>query len=116
MPEIIKLKVVKLHQVVKAYLQNGITEEEIINLLQKENIDAFYAQTIIDNVLSDKEDKKDFWKLLLAGLFTIAAGLLINYFSYAIAYNTGSLSFYLFWGIIVAGIMMISRAFILFKK
>ena len=101
MPEIIKQEVDKLHQVVKDFLQNGITEEEIIKLLQKENVEAFYAQTIIDNVLSDRQDKKDFWKLLLTGLFTIATGLLINYFSYSIAYNTGSPSFYLFWGIIV---------------
>ena len=96
MQEIINQEADKLHQAVKDFLLKGITQEEIIKQLAKQNIDAFYAQTIIYNVLSHQQDKKDFWKLLLMGLFTTTAGLMINYFSYSIAVNSGSLSFYLF--------------------
>lgn len=106
----------ELHQTVKEFLQKGMPEESIIKELGKKGIDAFYAQTIIDNVLSDKEDKKNFWKLLIMGIFTLVAALLINYFSYAIAFNSGAHYYYLFWGLVVAGVLMITRAFILFRK
>ena len=109
-------KVNELHQTVKELLQKGVPEGAIIKELGKKGIDAFYAQTIIDNVLSDIEDKKSFRNLLIMGICTIAAALLINYYSYIIAFNSSSHYYYLFWGLIVAGVLMITRAFILFRK
>lgn len=109
-------EVERLHNNVKQLLKSGKTETEIIELLKKEGVEEYYAQTIIDNILEDKSDKINFWKLLGMGVFTTVAGLLINYSSYSIAVQKGSFSFWIFWGIVVSGLMMITRALILFKK
>jgi hypothetical protein len=116
MPKAASEEIEKLHQTVKLLLQKGHTDDDIVQQLQKEGIDADYAQTIINNVVSDAEDKRDFRKLFLMGLFTLIGGLLINYFSYTIASATGALFFYLFWGIVVAGIVMLIKAFIIFRR
>jgi len=50
------------------------------------------------------------------GVFFIAGGLYINYSSYNIAVNNNADFFYVFWGIVVAGIGMLVRAFFLFRK
>ena len=105
-----------LHQKTKALIDQNLSEAEIIDELRKDDVDELYAKTLIENVSGDNRDRKDFWKLLLMGICLIAGALAINYFSYTIAVQSGSFSFYLFWGVIVAGLLMIVRAFILFRK
>lgn len=105
-----------LHRKAKDLLRQGKSEGYIVDELKKDGISLDYAHQIISNVDSDIHDRKSFWKLIFGGLFFIAGGLAINYFSYQIAENTGSFFFYLFWGIVVVGIVMIIRAFIIFKN
>ena len=105
-----------LHLKVKQLLSEGWTDENIINELAKEGIQTHYAQTIIENLQDEESDKKSFRNSLLVGIFYIVAGILINFFSYKIAVNNNSFFFYLFWGIIVLGIVTIIRGFILYKK
>jgi hypothetical protein len=108
-------RVTLLHRKAKQLLKEGKSEAGIIRELSGEGIDAGYAETIINNVQNDIHDRKGFWKLIFSGLFFILGGLAINYFSYQIAVNANSLFFYLFWGIVVAGIVLIIRAFIIFR-
>ena len=81
-----------LHDKVKKLLALNLSETEIIKALQEDDVDEFYAKTLIENVQADKTQHKDFWKLLVMGIVTILAGLTVNYFSYTIAANNGSLS------------------------
>ena len=71
---------------------------------------------IIENVRADNRNKIDAWKLVVMGISFIIGGIYINYFSYQIAVNANAAFFYLFWGIIVAGILMLIRAFSLFRR
>ena len=109
-------RVTFLHKKVKDLLKQGKSENHIIEELKKDGINLDYAHIIIENVYNDIHDRKNFWRLIFGGLFFIIGGLAINYFSYQIAANAGSFFFYLFWGIVVAGIVMILRAFIIFKN
>lgn len=105
-----------LHSIVKDLIKNKAPENEILNRLLKEGLDQNYALTIIENVKSDIDDSKEFRRLLGMGIFFVVGGLAINYFSYKIAENFNSGFFYLFWGIVAVGIVLIIRAFILYKK
>jgi hypothetical protein len=105
-----------LHKKAKALLKQEMEADEMIEELKKEGIDAHYAMLIIENVKSDIRDRADAWKLTLMGAFFIVGGLYINYFSYRIAVNANATFFYLFWGIIVVGLLMLVRAFFLFRK
>ncbi len=110
-----KQKVKLLHEKVKQLLLAHKTEEQIIIELSKDGIDSQYAQVIIENVNDDKADKKSFRSSLIMGGFYLASGLLLNYFSYSIAAASNSFFFYLFWGILILGIVTIVRGFILYK-
>jgi hypothetical protein len=110
------IRIESLHNKAKALLKRGMDEDELIAALQKEGIDASYAQLIIENVKGDIRDRADAWKLTLMGTFFIVGGIYINYFSYRIAVNANATFFYLFWGIVVVGILMVIRAFFLFRK
>ncbi|MEP7319438.1 MAG: hypothetical protein ABI921_11880 [Panacibacter sp.] len=105
-----------LHKKAKELLKQNIEEVELINELIKEGIDRHYAGLIIENVKSDIRDRTDAWKLTLMGTFFVVGGIYINDFSYRIAVNANSAFFYLFWGILVTGILMLFRAFTLFRK
>ena len=112
----IKERVDYLHSIAKNLIKCKIPDNQILYALLKEGIDENYALMIIENAKSDIDDKKEFWKLLFMGIFFVIGGLAINYYSYKIAENANSFFFYLFWGIVVAGIILIIRAFILFKN
>jgi len=109
-------KIDLLHQKARDLLRQKKQHTEIIAELQKEGIDGDYAQVIINNVFKDISNKKNFWKLLFSGLLIILAGVTLNLLSYRIAANSNSYVFYVFWGIFVTGIILIARAFIMFKK
>ena len=76
-----------LHQKVRGFLKQGMTESAIISELQKLGIDANYAEIIIANVHNDIHDRKSFWKLLFGGLFTILQIGIVE-----TAHTTGSLN------------------------
>jgi len=105
-----------LHRKAKDLLRMNSDEDEIIEELKKEGIDQGYAQLIIENVKSDIRDRSDASKLTGMGIFFIVGGICINYFSYQIAANANAPFFYLFWGIVVTGLLMLVRAFFLFRR
>ena len=110
------IRIATLHKKAKALLKQDIDEAEMIEALKEEGIDPGYAQLIIENVKNDIRDRADAWKLTLMGTFFIVGGMYINYFSYQIAVNANATFFYLFWGIVVVGILMLIRALFLFRK
>lgn len=105
-----------LHIKVKDLVRQKKTDEEIVEALKREGINEDYAQVIIANVQNDIHDKKNFWKLLIGGIFFIVGGLTVSYLSDRMTKNTGGLFFDLFWVIVVAGIILVIKAFIIFKK
>jgi hypothetical protein len=105
-----------LHKMAGKYLQEGLCENEITEILKKQGLEDFYAKKIIENVLLDKQRKRSFWLLLFGGILVIAVGFGLNYYSYKMASTSNTSFFHLFWGIMVVGLIMIIRAFILFKK
>jgi hypothetical protein len=109
-------KITALHLHAKKLVDANETESFIISELCKHGITETYATTIIDNVLNDNRDRKDFWKLLIMGCFFILTGLVITYISYTAANQSSFGSYFVFWGLVVTGIIMIFRAFTLYKK
>lgn len=110
------IRIKLLHKKAKELLKQNLDDEQIITELKKEGIDSNYANLVIENVKADNRDRVDAWKLTIMGIFFTVGGIYINYFSYRISANANATSFYLFWGIIVAGILMLVRAFFLFRK
>jgi hypothetical protein len=109
-------KVDLLHQQVAGLLKAGQSHEAIVEVLSKEGINADYAFVIIGNVLKDTQHRKNFWFLIFGGSFCILGGIALTYYSYKIAVDHSSPYFYLFYGIPVAGLLMIVKAFTLFRK
>ena len=105
-----------LHRKVKDLRKQGKKEEEILRELENEGIEDSYAQMILENVNSDIQDKRNFWKLIFGGVFFILGGLAVNIFSYRIAENFNASYFYLFWALPIAGILLIIKAFTIFRK
>lgn len=112
----IKKKVELLHATAKKLIKSNLSENQVIQNLLGYGIDTNYAHIILENVKLDIEERKEFIKLIAKGAFLIIAGFAINYFSYKIAEHSNSIFFYLFWGIIITGVLLIIRAFILFTK
>ncbi|MFM6926708.1 MAG: hypothetical protein ACKOU7_14465 [Ferruginibacter sp.] len=110
------LHIEKLHTKAKALLKQDLEEDELIEELKKEGIDTHYAQLVIENVKGDIRDRADARKLTFMGTFFIVGGIYINYFSYLISVNANANTFLLLWGIVVVGILMLVRAFFLFRK
>jgi hypothetical protein len=110
------IRIDNLHKKAKALLKQDMDEEEIIHELVKGEIDTGYANLIIENVKGDNRDRADAWKLTFMGASFIIGGIYINYFSYMISVNANASFFFLFWGIVVVGMLMLTRAFFLFRK
>lgn len=94
----------------------GLSSEQILSRLVADGLDRDYAEMVLANIENDIHDNRSFWKLFIGGLFITVCGLGINYYSWQIARNYNTAEFIVFWGIVVAGIIMIFRAFIIFKK
>jgi hypothetical protein len=109
-------KITALHAQAKKMIDANETKSSIISALCENGITEDYAALIIDNVLNDIRDRKDFWKLIIMGCFFIIAGLLITYISYTAASQSRMGSYFIFWGLVVTGIVMIFRAFTLYRK
>jgi uncharacterized membrane protein len=76
-------------------------------------VDSYYAEMVLDNVKTDVEDKKQFWKHILSGSFVFLAGLALTLGTYYYA-EPGRI-FYIFPGLMLVGIASIIRGFILFR-
>ena len=110
------LEIEQLHEQVKYLFEQGMDENEIINTLQKDGIDAGYAGLIIQNIKTDERDRRDFWKLIIMGLFFVVGGLTINFLSYRIAINVNASYYYVYWGVVVIGIIFLIRALSMYRK
>jgi hypothetical protein len=110
------IKIEQLHGKVRSLLSQGLNEIEITRTLEKEGIDPGYAGLIIDNIKTDERDRKDFWKLIIMGLFFVIGGLTINYLSYTIAVNINATFYFIYWGVVAMGIIFLVRAFALYRK
>lgn len=106
----------KLHLHVKILQAKGYSEEQIIEEMQKQGLEKYYIETLIQNIENENSDKKSFRNSMIMGTFYIVSGTLINIFSYRIAENVNASFFYIFWGIIAVGILTIVRGFILYRK
>ena len=107
----------RLHSIGEELLRKGKSDSEIVSELTRVgNISTSYAEQILNNIYEDINKKKQFRKHILSGTFVTVAGLLINYLSYKFAYESGSGTFLLIWGIVVIGIINILRGLILYRK
>lgn len=109
-------KIKALHDKIAVLLKRGLTNGQIIQELKNENLEPYYIETIIQNIMEEKEDNKSFRNSMIMGAFFIIAGLAINILSYTLSDNMGASSFLLFWGIVVTGIVTVIRGFILYKR
>lgn len=106
----------ELHAIAKELIRKDVDDDIIIQELINCGVDAAYAEMIIGNVRKDERDRRDSFKLILMGTFCIIGGLMITYLSYRMAANRASLFFFIFWGVVVAGIGMLIRGFSLYRK
>jgi hypothetical protein len=112
----IDLAVAKLHTRAAAALKANMPAEKFVDELVSEGHDPNYAWLIIENVREDIKQRKVFFAQLGMGLFMTGAGILINVFSFEMGLRGGGSLFYLFWGIVVTGIITIIRALLLYRK
>ncbi|BAV09676.1 hypothetical protein SAMN05421788_1011113 [Filimonas lacunae] len=105
-----------IHESVRTYLKQGLTNEQIIEKLKEENLEPYYIETVIDNIYKEYEDKKNLKNAILTGSILVIVGLVINMLSYRLSENMNSSAFLLFWGIVVTGIVTIIRGMILYRS
>ena len=105
-----------LHSQVKELLKKNYTHEEIVDVLKQKGLEPYYIETIIENIEQEKEDKVSFRNSTITGIFFIISGFAINIFSYRLAESANNSFFYVFWGIIVVGIVTVIRGFILYRR
>ena len=103
-----------LHSEAALLLKDDYTDEEIINQLMQKGIDRHYAALVLENAKSDVSDKKEFYKLFFMGVFYAGGGGIYTYMNYQHPFPGGM--YFVFWGVIVYGISLLVRAFILFRK
>lgn len=109
-------KVALLHDTVRNYLKQGLSDDAIVEKLQEEQLERYYIETVIENIREEAADRRSFINSIIMGVFFIVGGLLINILSYRAAENMNSSFFLLFWGIVVTGVVTIVRGFILYRK
>jgi hypothetical protein len=109
-------KIKGLHKQATALLKQGYTEEQVVAELCKSDISADYARTILGNLYEDQRLKKEAWGVLITGVVITVGSLAFNIMSYLFAERTGSGSFLLAWGLVVAGILTILKAISIFRR
>ena len=110
------LKIELLHAQVRLLFKQGMNDMEVTRALEKDGVDPVYAGMVIDNIKKDERDRRDFWKLIIMGSFFVIGGLTINYLSYTIAVNANASFYFIYWGVVVAGIIFLIRARSLYRK
>ena len=106
----------QLHTEAANLLQQKKSDEEIVDHLVTKGYERHYAEIVLENVKKDTADKKNFWITFFYELGFLLLGAALSYYSYRFAFKTGAFFYILFWGVIVTGISIMARAFILFKK
>lgn len=105
-----------LHTEVAGLILKNKTETEIIEYVISKGYERYYAEMILNNVQEENADKKNFWKTFFYGLAFLISGILVSLASRYFALSTGAIFYIFYWGLIVAGISFIARAFILFRR
>lgn len=106
----------ELHSLAKRLILKNYDDDHVANELTNSGVDRYYAEMIVGNVKQDIEDRRSFMSSMIMGGFYIVAGLLINIFSYDISSSSRSTIFFIFWGVVVFGLITIIRGVILYKK
>lgn len=110
----VSAKINALHSEAAALLRQKATDEQVIEALKQHGIDEAYAQTVLENAREDVDDKKEFYKLVFGGAFVTFGGVALTVMSYRSAVSGGV--FFVFTGIVVAGIAWVVRGFIIYRK
>lgn len=111
------LEIDRLHLLAKSMLQSGMVNKRVIEKLQaEEGITSYYAQQIVENIQSEKNDKQNIIKLIVMGLFTIIAGIGMYIFSFVITLTLGVGFIIVYGGLVVAGIGMLVKAYGIYKN
>jgi hypothetical protein len=105
-----------LHAEVAALIQKKKNDADIIEYVISKGHERYYAELVLNNVREEISDKKNFWKTFFYGLGFLLSGILVSVSSWYFAISTGAMFYFFYWGLIVAGISIIARAFILFRK
>jgi hypothetical protein len=103
-----------LHAEAARLLERKNSDETVIAILVAKGVERHYAEMIIDNVRTDKDHKKVFYKLLIRGGFIFLAGFVMTTWGYLFTPPGGM--YFIFWGVMVYGLTDLIRAFILFRK
>ncbi len=103
----------ELHTLAAGLLREKVADQIILGSLKSRGVDAYYAEIILENVKTDVEDRKQFWKHILSGTFVFLAGLTLTLGTYYLA-EPGRI-FFIFLGLMLVGIASIIRGLILFR-
>jgi hypothetical protein len=107
----------QMHDEARKLLQEGLADDAIVGKMKNQfSIDSFYAETILDNIYAEKENRVAFFKHLAYGLTMIIAGAWMTYRSYVLSIEMGIVPTLILWGLVVSGISVLIRGFILFRK
>ena len=110
MPDLLNIlpdEAFRLHRMTKEMINGDNDMETITQSLTEQGISKDYAEVIIDNVLTDMRDRKDSIKLFIMGILTLIVAFVIN--SLSLRFGL------IFWGLVVAGIVMMIRAVMLYR-
>ena len=105
-----------LHDEAAQLLAASKSDEEIISYIIAKGYERHYAENVLDNIKEDVQDRRNFWKTLFYGISFLIAGILVTVASRQFAISTGALFYLFYWGLIITGISIIIRAFIIFRK
>lgn len=104
----------ELHRIAADMLKAKISEQTIIANFYRKGLDAYYVEMILEHVKTDIENRKQFRIHVLSGGFVLLAGLALTIGTHMRAGSERN--YYVFAGIMVIGIMSITRGIILFRK
>ena len=102
----------ELHAEAAELLALQESDEFIVESLMKRGIERHYAELVLENARSDQWDRKEFYKLLFGGIFTFLTGIFATLGTYSLSIGI----YFVFWGLMVYGVFLITRAVILFRK
>ena len=104
----------ELHAEAAQLLALQESDQFIVDSLMQRGIDKHYAELVLENARSDQSDRKEFSKLLFGGIFTFLTGIIATVGTYSRPIAGGI--YFVFWGLMVYGVFLVTRAVILFRK
>lgn len=105
-----------LHTEVAALVKEKKNETEILEYVISKGYEQYYAEMVLNNVKEEAADKKNFWKTFFYGFGFLISGILVSLASWYFSVSGGAMVYIFYWGLIVVGISIIARAFIIFKR